>query len=203
LQIENEYYNGPGQNEYVDQLRERAVELGVVVPTFVNDPGEFNNLVNDTDLYGIDAYPLSASNCGNADPAVWRDVVTTWRAYLDATVPGKPHFFPEFQGGSADNWGSKGGYATCRELVNTNFQRVFFHQLWASGVTAENFYMFYGGTTWAQLPYSQGYTSYDYAAPVDEQRQITAKHGELKLQSLFLRSFKDFYMTDLIGAPLY
>ncbi|KAJ7191330.1 glycoside hydrolase family 35 protein [Mycena pura] len=199
-QIENEYYNGPGQNEYVRQLRQRAVDLGLVIPTFVNDPGEFNNLVNDTDLYGIDAYPLSASNCGNADPAVWRDIVTTWRAYLDATVPGKPHFFPEFQGGSADNWGSKGGYATCRELVNTNFQRVFFHQLWASGVTAENFYMFYGGTTWAQLPYSQGYTSYDYGAPVDEQRQITAKHAELKLQSLFLRSFADIYMTDLIGA---
>ncbi|KAJ6602883.1 glycoside hydrolase superfamily [Mycena vulgaris] len=133
LQIENEYYNGPGQNEYVDQLRARAVELGVVIPTFVNDAGMFNNLVNDTDLYGFDAYPLSASNCGNADPSVWRDVVTTWRSYFDATVPGKPHFFPEFQGGSADNWGSKGGYATCRELVNTNFQRVFFHQLWASG----------------------------------------------------------------------
>ncbi|KAK7017630.1 beta-galactosidase [Favolaschia claudopus] len=198
LQIENEYYNGPGQNQYVDQLRARVVELGVVIPTFVNDPGEFNNLVNDTDLYGIDAYPLSASNCGNANPAVWRDIVTTWRSYFDATVPGQPHFFPEFQGGAADNWGSAGGYATCRELINTNFQRVFFHQLWASGVTAENFYMFYGGTTWGQLAYSQGYTSYDYAAPVNEQRQITAKHAELKLQSIFLRSFKDFRMTDLI-----
>ncbi|KAJ7689730.1 glycoside hydrolase family 35 protein [Mycena rosella] len=189
LQIENEYYNGPGQNDR---------PVGVVVPTFVNDAGEFNNLVNDTDIYGFDAYPFSASNCGNADPTVWRDVATTWRSYFDATVPGQPHFFPEFQGGSADNWGSTGGYGTCRELVNTNFQRVFFHQLWASGVTAENFYMFYGGTTWAQLPYSQGYTSYDYGAPVNEQRQITAKHAELKLQSLFLRSFSDFYMTDLI-----
>ncbi|KAJ7186548.1 glycoside hydrolase family 35 protein [Mycena filopes] len=198
LQIENEYYNGPGQNEYVDQLRQRAIDLGVVIPTFVNDAGEFNNLVNDTDLYGIDAYPLSASNCGNADPSVWRDIVTTWRSYLDATAPGKPHFFPEFQGGSSDNWGSKGGYATCRELVGVNFQRVFFQQLWASGVTAANFYMFYGGTTWAQLPYSQTYTSYDYGAPVDEQRRLTAKFGELKLHSLFLRSFKDFYMTDLI-----
>ncbi|KAJ7487379.1 glycoside hydrolase superfamily [Mycena galericulata] len=197
-QIENEYYNGPGQNEYVDQLRERAVQLGLVVPTFVNDAGEFDNLVNDTDLYGFDAYPLSASGCGNADPTVWRPIVTTWRSYFDATVPGKPHFFPEFQGGSADNWGSTGGYSTCREMVNTNFQRVLYLQMWASGVTAENFYMFYGGTTWAQLPYSQGYTSYDYGAPVDEQRQITAKHAELKLQSLFLRSFTDFYTTNLI-----
>ncbi|KAF7303052.1 Beta-galactosidase [Mycena kentingensis (nom. inval.)] len=198
LQIENEYYNGPGQNEYVRQLRQRAIDLDVVVPTFVNDVGEFNNLVNDTDIYAIDSYPLSASNCGNANPAVWRDIVTNWRTFLDTTQPGKPHFFPEFQGGSADNWGSTGGYATCRQLVNTQFQRVFYHQLWSSGVTAENFYMVYGGTTWGQLPYSQGYTSYDYGAPIDEQRQITAKHGELKLQSLFLRSFPDFYQTDLV-----
>ncbi|KAE9408700.1 glycoside hydrolase family 35 protein [Gymnopus androsaceus JB14] len=192
LQIENEYYNGPGQNQYVDQLRQRAIQLGVVIPTFVNDAGEFDNLVNDTDLYGFDAYPLSASGCGNANPAIWPAIPTTWRAYFDATVPGKPHFFPEFQGGSADNWGSTGGYANCRELVGYNFQRVFYHQMWADGATAENFYMFYGGTTWSQLPYSQGYTSYDYGAP------ITAKYGELKLQSLFLRSFTDFYMTDLI-----
>ncbi|KAF7307336.1 Beta-galactosidase [Mycena indigotica] len=198
LQIENEYYNGPGQNEYVGQLKQRAIDLGVVVPTFVNDPGEFQNLVNDTDLYAIDAYPLSASNCGNANPAIWRDIVTNWRSYFDSVVPGKPHFFPEFQGGSADNWGSTGGYENCRKLINTNFQRVFYHQMWSSGVTAENFYMVYGGTTWAQLPYSQGYTSYDYSAPIDEQRQITAKHAELKLQSLFLRSFPDFYMTDLV-----
>ncbi|KAJ7758802.1 glycoside hydrolase superfamily [Mycena maculata] len=128
-QIENEYYNGPGQNEYVDQLRERAVELGIVVPTFVNDAGEFNNLVNDTDLYGFDSYPLSASNCGDRDPAVWPEIVTNWRAYFDATVPGKPHFFPEFQAGSADNWGSTGGYVNCRELTNTDFQRVFYHQM--------------------------------------------------------------------------
>ncbi|KAJ7639434.1 glycoside hydrolase family 35 protein [Roridomyces roridus] len=198
LQIENEYYNGAGQNEYVSSLRSRAVDLGVVIPTFVNDAGEFSNLLGTTDLYGFDAYPFSASNCGNANPSVWRPIVTTWRDYFDTVAPTQPHFFPEFQGGSADNWGSVGGYATCREFVNTQFQRVFYHQMWASGATAENYYMFYGGTTWAQLPYSQGYTSYDYGAPVDEQRMLTEKHGELKLQSLFLRSFKDFYTTDLI-----
>jgi hypothetical protein len=187
----------------MQQLRARAVELGVVVPTFVNDPGQFNNNVHDTDLYGIDAYPLSASNCGNGDPAVWRPIPTTWRAYLDTTVPTYPHFFPEFQGGSADNWGSRGGYANCRELVGTGFQRVFYQHLWASGVTAENFYMFYGGTTWGQLSYSQGYTSYDYGAPVDELRRLTAKFHELKFQSLFLRSFKDIWMTDLVGKPSF
>ncbi|KAJ7639409.1 glycoside hydrolase superfamily [Roridomyces roridus] len=198
LQIENEYYNGAGQNEYVSSLRSRAVDLGVVIPTFVNDAGEFSNLLGTTDLYGFDAYPFSASNCGNANPSVWRPIVTTWGDYFDTVAPTQPHFFPEFQGGSADNWGNVGGYATCREFVNTQFQRVFYHQMWASGATAENYYMFYGGTTWAQLPYSQGYTSYDYGAPVDEQRMLTEKHGELKLQSLFLRSFKDFYTTDLV-----
>jgi hypothetical protein len=39
----------------------------------------------------------------------------------------------------------------------------------------------------------------DYGAPVNESRAITEKHAELKLQSLFLRSFKDLRMTDLIS----
>ncbi|KAG6868403.1 hypothetical protein C0993_003639 [Termitomyces sp. T159_Od127] len=59
VQIENEYYNGPGQNEYVAQLRQRALDLGIVVPTMVNDAGEFRNLVDSVDIYGIDAYPVS------------------------------------------------------------------------------------------------------------------------------------------------
>ncbi|KAG6901783.1 hypothetical protein C0995_008029 [Termitomyces sp. Mi166 len=174
VQIENEYYNGPGQNEYVAQLRQRALDLGIVsacnsrlafnsptesqeVPTMVNDPGQFQNLVDSADIYGIDAYPVS---------------------------------------GSYDPWGSKGGYAACRELTNPNFQRVYYFALWANGVTAVNFYMFYGGTSWAQLPYTNAYTSYDYGAAVAENRELSAKFGELKLQSLFLRTFKDIYKTD-------
>ncbi|GLB41157.1 putative beta-galactosidase [Lyophyllum shimeji] len=196
VQIENEYYNGPGQNEYVAQLRQRAIDLGIVVPTMVNDPGMFRNLVDATDIYGIDAYPVSF-NCSN--PTFWRDIPTTWRTYHESVTPEIPFMFPEFQGGSYDAWGSTGGYAGCRELTKPNFQRVHNFHLWGNGVTAVNFYMFYGGTSWGQLPYTNAYTSYDYGAAVQESRELSAKYGELKLQSLFLRSFPDLRMTQWKG----
>ncbi|KAG5721683.1 putative beta-galactosidase A [Termitomyces sp. T112] len=196
VQIENEYYNGPGQNEYVAQLRQRALDLGIVVPTVINDSGEFQNLVDSADIYGIDAYPVTF-NC--ADPTAWKDIPTTWRTYHESVTPEIPFMFPEFQGGSYDPWGSKGGYAACRELTDPNFQRVHYFALWANGVTAVNFYMFYGGTSWAQLPYTNAYTSYDYGAAVAENRELSAKFGELKLQSLFLRTFNDIYKTDYQG----
>lgn len=93
LQIENEYYNGPGQNEYVAQLRQRAIEMGIVVPTMVNDPGMFRNLVDAADIYGIDAYPVSF-NCSN--PSVWRDIPTTWRTYHESVTPEMPFMFPDW-----------------------------------------------------------------------------------------------------------
>lgn len=43
-------------------------------------------------------------------------------------------------------------------------------------------------------------TSYDYSAAISESRQLTDKYGELKLQSMFLRSFPDFRKTDFVGA---
>ena len=45
----------------------------------------------------------------------------------------------------------------------------------------------------------QGFYIKDYGASVAESRELTAKYGELKLQSFFLRSFPDLRMTDLIG----
>ncbi|KAG6849248.1 hypothetical protein H0H93_010062 [Arthromyces matolae] len=177
VQIENEYYNGAGQNEYVAELRARALKMGIVVPTMVNDPGMYQNLVDSADIYGFDAYPVN--------PSVWRDVPTTWRTYHESVVPEIPFMFPEYQGGSYDPWGSKAGYSACRELTNPNFQRVYNFALWANGVTAVNFYMFY-----------------DYGAAVAENRELSAKFGELKLQSLFLRTFTDIRKTVLKGEDV-
>ncbi|KAG6828113.1 hypothetical protein H0H92_009165 [Tricholoma furcatifolium] len=167
VQIENEYYNGAGQNEYVAELRQRALELGIVVPTDVNDPGEYQNLVDSANIYGIDAYPNSL-NC--ASPETWRTVPTTWRSYHEEVTPEIPFMFPEFQGGANDNWGSVGGYAACRELTNPKVE-----------------------------PTGVKFRSQDYGAAVGENRNLTSKFDELKLQSLFLRSFADLRKTDWQG----
>lgn len=41
--------------------------------------------------------------------------------------------------------------------------------------------------------------SYDYGAPIAENRDLTTKFAELKRQGLFLRSSPEFYKTDYIG----
>jgi hypothetical protein len=48
--------------------------------------------------------------------------------------------------------------------------------------------MTYGGTNWGNLGHPGGYTSYDYAAPIREDRQVDReKYSELKLQANFLK----------------
>ena len=44
-----------------------------------------------------------------------------------------------------------------------------------------------------------GSASYDYGAPIAENRDLTTKFDELKRQGLFLRSSPEFYKTDFIG----
>ena len=43
------------------------------------------------------------------------------------------------------------------------------------------------------------YTSYDYGSAIKENRELTPKYDELKLQGLFLRSSPEFWKTDVVG----
>lgn len=46
-----------------------------------------------------------------------------------------------------------------------------------------------GGTNWGNLGYPEGYTSYDYGAPITELRTVEREnYSELKLQAMFLQS---------------
>lgn len=93
----------------------------------------------------------------------------------------------EFQSGSFDPWGGP-GFDKCGVLVNAEFERVFYKNLYSFGVTILNLYMTYGGTNWGNLGHPGGYTSYDYAAPIREDRQVDReKYSELKLQANFLK----------------
>ncbi|KAF5347162.1 hypothetical protein D9758_011102 [Tetrapyrgos nigripes] len=195
LQLDNEYYNGPGQNEYIEQLKDAARRLGIVVPTSHNDAGLFQNLLDIPDIYGFDAYPLTLSGC--TTPEVWRDLPTNWRSYHEQVTPEIPLLIPEYQGGAFQHRGGQTN-EMCRKLTNTNSQRVLNHAMWASGSTGMDFYMFFGGTNWGQIPYPEADTSYEWAAAMFESRELSEKYYELKLQSMFLRSFPDLRMTDLI-----
>lgn len=76
----------------------------------VNDPGLYRNLVNETDIYTVDAYPLGkftirrlekltykplslGSSCTGMQ--AWRDIPTTWRPYHEEVMPNTPFMFTE------------------------------------------------------------------------------------------------------------
>lgn len=147
------------------------------------------------DIYGFDSYPQSF-DCSN--PTRWKPVVETYRSYQDSLELYSPLFIPEFQAGAYDAWGAT-GYEDCRSLTGPEFESVFYLNNLAANIKMVNYYMVYGGTNWGQLAFPGTYTSYDYGSAISENRSLNEKYNELKRQSLFLRSSKQFYRTEVIG----
>ncbi|GFG08426.1 probable beta-galactosidase E [Aspergillus lentulus] len=201
VQPENEYTTWPNvsESEFPTTMNKEVMayaekqlrDAGVVVPTVVNDNKNLGYFapgtgLGETDLYGIDAYPMRY-DCGN--PYVWptyrfpRDWQQTHRNHSPTT----PFAIMEFQGGSGGGWGgvTEDG---CAILVNNEAVRVVYKNNYGFGVKVFNIYMTYGGTNWGNLGYHGGYTSYDYGAAITEDRQIwREKYSEEKLQANFLK----------------
>lgn len=175
--------------QYVeDQLR----NAGIVVPLISNDASPDGNLVPGSgkgavDIYGHDGYPLGF-NCSS--PSTWPDgaLPTDWRMLHEQQSPTTPYSILEFQGGAFDPWGGV-GFAKCTSLLNPEFERVFYKNLFSFGVTIFNIYMTYGGTNWGNLGHPQGYTSYDYGAVISEDRTVAReKYSEAKLLANFVQA---------------
>ncbi|PLB53273.1 putative beta-galactosidase E [Aspergillus steynii IBT 23096] len=213
VQPENEYTTWPGvdkavfpeemHKEVMEYAGKQLREAGVVVPSVVNDnenkgyfaPGSGKG---ETDLYGIDAYPMRY-DCGN--PYVWptyrfpRDWQLTHRNHSPET----PFAIMEFQGGSGGGWEGV-NEDQCAILVNNEAVRVVNKNNYGFGVKIFNIYMTYGGTNWGNLGYHGGYTSYDYGAAIAEDRTIwREKYSEEKLQANFLK-VSPAYLTATPGV---
>ncbi|KAH1899942.1 hypothetical protein KXW02_008286 [Aspergillus fumigatus] len=212
VQPENEYTTWPNvsESEFPTTMNQEVMayaekqlrDAGVVVPTVVNDNKNLGYFapgtgLGETDLYGIDAYPMRY-DCGN--PYVWptyrfpRD----WQHEHRNHSPTTPFAIMEFQGGSGDGWGgvTEDG---CAILVNNEAVRVVYKKNYGFGVRVFNIYMTYGGTNWGNLGYYGGYTSYDYGAAITEDRQIwREKYSEEKLQANFLK-VSPAYLTSTPG----
>ncbi|KAJ3813869.1 glycoside hydrolase family 35 protein [Lentinula aff. lateritia] len=199
LQVDNEYNQAEGAG-YFAELETVYRNSSIVIPLTYNDPGEGDNFINGTgavDLYGFDSYP-QGFDCST--PETWNPITTNYHSYHESANPSQPLYIPEFQGGSFDAWGPTApGYPQCEILTGPDFQSVFNRQLWASNAKLTNFYMIYGGTSWGGIPFPCVYTSYDYGSTISENRALTDKHLELKLQGIFLRSSSDFYKTNWVG----
>jgi beta-galactosidase len=117
--------------------------------------------------------------------------------YFQEVQPTLPSFMPEFQGGSYNPWdGPEGG---CPQDTGAEFANLFYRWNIAQRVTAMSLYMLYGGTNWGAIAAPVTATSYDYSAPISEDRSIGSKYYETKLLALFTRTAKDLTMTEAIG----
>jgi hypothetical protein len=194
----------------INQLR----DVGIIVPLVNNDASaKGNNAPIPTapgypaavDIYTHDGYPLgfdcvSKMRVANAyrtysnlmlqaNPNTWPDskLPTNWHELHEQQSPNTPYSIIEFQSGSFDPWGGP-GFDKCLTLVGAQFERVFYKNLYSFGVTILNLYMTFGGTNWGNLGHPGGYTSYDYAAPIGEDRRVNReKYSEQKVQANFLK----------------
>ncbi|KAI2623939.1 glycoside hydrolase family 35 protein [Hypomontagnella submonticulosa] len=207
LQPENEYteanpYMPFPDGSYMEYVIQQARDAGIVIPPISNDasPQGYNapgTGEGEVDIYGHDGYPLGF-DC--AHPTVWPNgnLPTTYRANHLKQSPNTPYSIVEFQAGSFDPWGGW-GFEQCSALVNHEFERVFYKNNYAAGVTIYNLYMIFGGTNWGNLGHPGGYTSYDYGSVIKEDRTVTReKYSELKLEVTFLQSSPG-YLTAIPG----
>jgi beta-galactosidase len=191
-QVENEFYRGDTADgrAYIQHLKDKALNDGITVPLIGNHNANFVEGQGALAVDGWDYYP-QGFDCSN--PRKWRPVIDMGQK----RVPGQPLFTAEFQGGAFDPWGGP-GYAKCAELINDKFVNIFYKQNIASGATAQNFYMLYGGTSWGWQAFPPNYTSYDYGAAITEARQFDAKYYEDKLIGYFTQAVAP--LTKTIGT---
>ncbi len=194
FQIENEY--DAGDATYMEELKAAARADGITVPLFHNDKGRNLRWASGPgapDLYGTDTYPAGFDCNRTSFPGL-----TDYR-FLRPGVGDRPFIWGEFQGGAFDPWGGP-GYDRCRQMTGPAFERMFYDNNIENQFTVQNFYMTYGGTNWGwQADPNVVYTSYDYGAAFNEQRELTEKVPVLKQQSYLVHSVTDLLKADDIG----
>ncbi|RSM36340.1 beta-galactosidase [Amycolatopsis balhimycina DSM 5908] len=204
-QIENELAaTGVSQQNYIAHLYDKVRADGIGVPIFHNDKGRNGIWVppdsgvpgtvpGKVDLYAWDTYP--AGTCRpDATPGAPSNA-PDWGLYGPggakggaSASPNTPGFTAEFGGGWFDYWGSNGTYPCTAVRQGPGYERVFYGTNIANGLTIQNFYMTFGGTSWGWLPAPVVYSSYDYGAAIDEGRQLRPKALTMKELGYFLQA---------------
>jgi beta-galactosidase GanA len=216
-QLENELAStGTSQRNYMQDLADQVRADGVTVPLFSNDKGRNGYWVpgsstvpgtvpGPTDLYSFDTYPGGTchtdGSVGAPSTAPDLGLYGVGGAGGGASAsPATPGFTAEFGGGWFDYWGSVGTYPCTAARQGPGYERVAYATNIANGLTLDNFYMTFGGTSWGWLPAPVVYTSYDYGAAFDEGRQIRPKATAMKALGLFLQSVDPITKMDKAAA---
>ncbi|KAF2823181.1 hypothetical protein CC86DRAFT_355578 [Ophiobolus disseminans] len=184
---------------YMEQLKTAFKQAGIVVPLTHNEKGfrskswstDYNNVGGAINVYGLDSYPGGMS-CTNLDTGF--NLPRTYYQWFQDVSPSQPEYLPEFEGGWFQPWG---GYFfdQCLAEQSPEFADVFYKGLIGQRATLLNLYMAYGGTNWGHSAAPVVYTSYDYAAPLRETREVRDKFKQYKLLALFTRVSKGLHNT--------
>jgi len=204
-QLENELGKvEPKHVRHMEHVATKARADGISVPFFHNAAGRLPDWTpkdstapwanpGPTDLYAFDGYPGGTCNV-HADPT-GPNKAPDWGIYgknspkIGAlSSPKTPGFAAELGGGWFDYWGSNGTYNCTGERQGTGYQRVFYGTNLINRITIHNIYMTFGGTSWGWLAGPVVYTSYDYGAPISEDRGLRAKAYSLKQQGMFVQA---------------
>jgi beta-galactosidase GanA len=204
-QLENELGKvEPKHVRQMEHLARKARADGITVPMFHNAAGRLPDWTpkdssaawantGPTDMYAFDGYPGGTCNV-HADPS-GPARAPDWGMYGkpgakagSLTSPGTPGFLAEIGAGWFDYWGSNGTYNCTAERQGKGYQRVFYGTDLINRITIHNIYMAFGGTSWGWLPGPIVYTSYDYGAPISEDRGLRPKALALKQQGMFVQA---------------
>ncbi|KAI0821239.1 glycoside hydrolase family 35 protein [Irpex lacteus] len=204
VQSENEFFQStasdPGRSEHMVLIENTLRDNGITkVPITHNDQspsGRYAHGLGEVDLYLWDSYP-QGFDCAN--PASWPEQSSASLVQAhQSIIPDVMWGSGEFQAGAFDPWGGS-GYDKCFQLTNEQFANTAYKNLLAAQTTYVNLYMSYGGTNWGNLAEPTVYTSYDYGAPIREDRTLSPKYSEIKLITNFLHASPDFLVADIIG----
>ncbi|KAH6581194.1 hypothetical protein BASA60_002578 [Batrachochytrium salamandrivorans] len=163
------------------------------------------------DIYGFDKYvvfcptstPLaSLGGSIQRDPGSWEEWPTSDVVKAldntEATVRSfgggaetSPLFIPELQGGWFNHYTVPHTFDHVYNFYGETYTRLIFDSVLSQGITALNFYMFYGGTNWGTIGDPDVYSSYDYSACVREFGHFSGRGRQLRLAISFARSFGD------------
>ncbi|WP_067818284.1 beta-galactosidase [Actinomadura kijaniata] len=197
---ENEYAANTDP-AYMEDIKKRARAAGIDVPITHNQccdaswTPKWAEGEGAVDIPGVDDYP-QGFNCRETD--VWG----VWGPGLTERLSDRaPAYAAEYQAGAIDQ--QNAGYDKCRELTGPAFMKVYYKSnLVASGATMFGYYMAFGGTNWGRLAQPNDvYTSYDYGAPITENRQLTAKYDEFRRQGYLVTTVAPLTRTDPATAP--
>jgi beta-galactosidase GanA len=220
-QVENEIFDtSDTHKKYMDHLIKKVRADGIDVPLFHNSPNSYPNWVPENagtyysvaapglDLYAYDGYPNGGCDSGvmpaKPKPVPNNGIYGTTAPNIGSLVsPKTPGFTAEYGAGWFDYWGSNGSYPCTAKWLGPGYERTFYGADLINRITIHSIYIAYGGTTWGWEPASVVYTSYDYGAPIAEDRELRDKAYVMKQLGQFAQAAAPLLTTMDKGDVLY